>query len=145
MNITIIHGSERKGSYHIARQFVEKLASQPVSISEFFLPKDMSSFCVGCANCFSKGEAFCPHYSQIEPIRLTIEKAEVIVFTTPVYVLRTSGQMKALLDHFAFQFMTHRPNAKMFSKIAVIFNRRGRWNKGRYERHCHQSEILGRG
>lgn len=123
MNITIIHGSERKGStYNIAKLFVENITSQQDSITEFFLPKDMSSFCAGCANCFSKGETFCPHYEQVEPIRFAIENADVIVFTTPVYVLRTSGQMKTLLDHFAFLFMTHRPNPKMFSKIAVIFS-----------------------
>jgi hypothetical protein len=28
--------------------------------------------------------------------------------------------MKALLDHFAFQFMAHRPNKLMFSKAALI-------------------------
>lgn len=123
MNITIIHGSERKGStYNIAKLFVQTLASDQDHIAEFFLPRDMSSFCVGCANCFSKGEAFCPHYGQVEPIRLAIEKADVVVFTTPVYVMRTSGQMKTLLDHFAFQFMTHRPNPSMFSKIAVVFS-----------------------
>jgi multimeric flavodoxin WrbA len=82
----------------------------------------MDSFCVGCANCFSKGEAACPHYEKVEPIRAAIEQADVVVFTTPVYVLRVSGQMKTLLDHFAFLFMTHRPNPAMFSKTAVIFS-----------------------
>jgi len=92
------------------------------SVSEFFLPAAMPSFCAGCCNCFSKGESYCPHYDYVEPIRAALEKSDVIVFTTPVYVLRTSGQMKTLLDHFAFQFMTHRPNPAMFSKIAVVFS-----------------------
>ena len=123
MNITIIHGSERKGStYNIAKFFVQGLISETDTVIEFFLPKDMGAFCIGCANCFSKGESFCPHFKQIEPIRRAIEQADIVVFTTPVYVLRTSGQMKTLLDHFAFLFMTHRPNPKMFSKIAVIFS-----------------------
>lgn len=123
MRITVIHGSNRKGStYHVAKQFVTNFAAPADEVTEFFLPKDMSAFCTGCANCFSKGEEFCPHFQQVEPIRLAIEAAEVVVFTTPVYVLRTSGQMKALLDHFAFLYMTHRPSPKMFSKIAVIFS-----------------------
>jgi multimeric flavodoxin WrbA len=82
----------------------------------------MGSFCIGCANCFSKGEAFCPHYEKVEPIRSAMEQADIVVFTTPVYVLRAPGQMKTLLDHFAFLFMTHRPNPAMFSKTAVIFS-----------------------
>ena len=123
MHITVIHGSERRGStYHIAGLFIRNLVSQGDTVTEFFLPGDMSSFCVGCCCCFAKGETFCPHYEQVEPIRLAMEKADLMVFTTPVYVLRTSGQMKALLDHFAFLFMTHRPNPKMFSKAAVIFS-----------------------
>ena len=123
MNITIIHGSNRHGrTYNIAKLFIEHLKTEQSQIKEFFLPRDMSSFCIGCTNCFAKGEAFCPHYEQVEPIRLAIEKADIVVFTTPVYVLRASGQMKTLLDHFGFQFMVHRPNQTMFSKIAVIFS-----------------------
>jgi multimeric flavodoxin WrbA len=89
-------------------------------LAEFFLPKDMDEFCIGCSNCFSKGEQFCPHYAKVEPIRRAIENADLVIFTTPVYVLRTSGQMKTLLDHFAFQFMAHRPNKAMFSKASLI-------------------------
>jgi len=123
MNITIIHGSERKGStYNIAKLFVQNLISENDTVTEFFLPKDMGAFCIGCTSCFYKGEAYCPHFEQVEPIRLAIEQADVVIFTTPVYALRASGQMKALLDHFSFLFMTHRPNPKMFFKIAVIFS-----------------------
>ncbi len=47
-------------------------------------------------------------------------KADLIIFSSPVYVLRVSGQMKALLDHFAFQFMIHRPAGEMFRKMALV-------------------------
>jgi Multimeric flavodoxin WrbA len=123
MNVTIIYGNQRKGStYNIAQLFLKKLMSANDNLTEFFLPEAMPSFCFGCCNCFAKGEEYCPHYDYVEPIRSAMEKSDVIVFTTPVYVLRTSGQMKTLLDHFAFQFMTHRPNPAMFSKTAVIFS-----------------------
>jgi multimeric flavodoxin WrbA len=123
VTVTVIHGSERQGStYNIAKLFIQKLVSEQDKKIEFLLPRDMNSFCVGCANCFLKGESFCPHYEMIEPIRRAMEEADIVIFTTPVYVLRTSGQMKTLLDHFAFLFMTHRPNPTMFSKTAVIFS-----------------------
>jgi multimeric flavodoxin WrbA len=47
-------------------------------------------------------------------------EADLLIFASPVYVLRATGQMKTLLDHFAFQFMIHRPNEKMFGKTALI-------------------------
>jgi multimeric flavodoxin WrbA len=121
MNIVAIYGSERKGStYHIVQMFLERLRSEKDSLTEFFLPKDMPHFCVGCCNCFAKGEAHCPHHLAVAPIREAMRKADLIILSSPVYVLRVSGQMKALLDHFAFQFMIHRPPEEMFSKTALV-------------------------
>jgi multimeric flavodoxin WrbA len=121
MNIVAIYGSERKGStYHIVQMFLERLRSEEDSLTEFFLPRDMPHFCVGCSNCFAKGEAHCPHHQAVAPIQEAMRKADLIIFSSPVYVLRVSGQMKTLLDHFAFQFMIHRPPEEMFSKTALV-------------------------
>ncbi|MEA5060003.1 MAG: NAD(P)H-dependent oxidoreductase [Candidatus Pelethousia sp.] len=121
MHITAIYGSEKKGStYHIAKLFIEKIQGERDTLTEIFLPRDLNQFCVGCCNCFSKGEQFCPHFRQVEPIRKAIEQADLVIFTTPVYALRASGQMKVLLDHLSFQYMTHRPNQTMFEKTALI-------------------------
>ncbi|MGG5460191.1 NAD(P)H-dependent oxidoreductase [Clostridium sp. B9] len=49
-----------------------------------------------------------------------MEKSDLIIFATPVFVYHVTGQMKTLLDHFAFQWMIHRPNEKMFKKQALI-------------------------
>ena len=123
MNITIIHGSERQGStYHIAQAFVDHLKTEGDTVTSFFLPRDMNAFCIGCAQCFSAGEQACPHAAQTEPIHQAMVEADLLIFTTPVYVLRASGQMKTLLDHFAYLFMTHRPDKQMFSKTAVVFS-----------------------
>jgi len=124
MRITVINGSERRGStYNIAKLLASRLLTADDDIvMEFFLPRDISSFCAGCFTCFSKGETFCPHAGQVEPIHRAIVDADVVVFTTPVYAMRASGQMKALLDHFSYLFMTHRPEPAMFSKIAVIIS-----------------------
>lgn len=75
MKIAIIHGQSHKGStYHIARMLAEKLNGE---ITEFFLPKDFNSYCVGCTNCFVKSEALCPHYEQLKPITEAIDNADV--------------------------------------------------------------------
>ncbi len=123
MKIAVIYGTEHRGStYSICQLFLERLQPEISEITEFFLPKDMPNFCRGCSSCFTIGEKACPHYNQVNPIREAIEKADLIIFTSPVYVFHVSGQMKTLLDHFGFQWMVHRPNKTMFSKMALVIS-----------------------
>lgn len=120
MKITIIHGQSHKGStYHIAKKLSEKLEGE---VTEFFLPRDFGSFCVGCTNCFGKSEALCPHYEKLRPITDAIDTADVIILASPVYVYHSTGAMKAFLDHYGYRWMVHRPEEKMFSKQAVCIS-----------------------
>ncbi len=120
MKIVLIHGQSHKGStYHIAGMLAEKLEGE---ISEFFLPRDFHSFCVGCMNCFVKSETLCPHYEQLRPITETIVQADVIILASPVYVYHMTGAMKAFLDHYGYRFMVHRPEESMFKKQAVCIS-----------------------
>jgi len=121
MKTVIIYGVEHKGSnYNAVQLFKKQLNISEDNLTEYYLPKDMPHFCLGCNSCFLKGENTCPHQNYITPIKEAIRNAELIVFASPVYVLHVTGQMKALLDHFGFQFMAHRPNKSMFSKTALI-------------------------
>ncbi len=119
MKTVIIHGQSHKGtSYHVGRALVDQLGSKE-DITEFFLPKDMPHFCCGCYRCM-KSSDLCPHYEWIKPIMQSMEEADLLVFTTPVYCLRTSGAMKALLDHLFIQWISHRPKQEMYYKRAVV-------------------------
>ena len=72
VNITIVHGQSHKGStYHIAKILSEKLKGE---VTEFFLPRDFHSFCVGCTNCFGKSETLCPHFESLKPITEALDK-----------------------------------------------------------------------
>lgn len=120
MKIVIIHGQNHKGStYHISRMLAEKLDGE---IKEFFLPTDFDKFCIGCCNCFTKGENTCPHFEYLRPITTAIDESDVIILASPVYVFHVSGAMKSLLDHYGYRWMVHRPNEAMFSKIAVCIS-----------------------
>ena len=121
MKTVIIYGAEHKGStYNAVQSFKNQLDICDEELTEYFLPNDMPHFCIGCNNCFMKGEGLCPHQNYITPIKNAMQNAELLIFASPVYVFHVTGQMKALLDHFAFQFMAHRPNGSMFSKTALI-------------------------
>lgn len=120
MKITIIHGQSHKGStYHIAKMLADKLDGE---VTEFFLPKDFDSFCVGCTGCFMKSETLCPHYNKLKPITDAMDDSDVIILASPVYVYHVTGSMKAFLDHYGYRWMVHRPEEKMFSKQAVCIS-----------------------
>ena len=120
MKVIIISGTSHKGSsYNIGRLIAEKISS-PENISEVFLPRDFGEFCCGCTNCFIKGEQNCPHFDKLHPITELIDSSDTIIMTSPVYVYHATGQMKALLDHYGYRWMAHRPDEKMFCKQAVV-------------------------
>ncbi len=120
MKIVLINGTNHKGStYHIARQLADKLKGET---TEFFLPRDFDEFCLGCTTCFVKGEEYCPHHSKIEKITKALLEADVIILDSPVYVYHASGAMKALLDHYGYMWMSHRPEESMFKKQGVVIS-----------------------
>ena len=122
MKVVVINGQNHKGStWHIGRMLAEKL-TVPEDITEFFLPRDMPHFCLGCTQCFMKSETLCPHAAQLAPITAAMDAADVLIFTSPVYVYHATGSMKAFLDHYGWRWMPHRPEAKMFTKQGVVIS-----------------------
>jgi len=120
MRIVVINGTEKHGvTYKLKEQFLEKFKTI-AEIQEFYLPKDCPAFCIGCTSCFMRGENTCKDYSYINTIEKSLLQADLIVMTSPSYVMHATGAMKALLDHFGYRWMPHRPALEMFGKRAVI-------------------------
>ena len=119
MKIVVINGTEKRGvTYRLKEIFLEQFKS--AEITEYYLPKDCPSFCVGCTSCFLKGENDCKDFIYINAIEKSITESDLVIMTSPAYVMHASGAMKALLDHFAYRWMPHRPAPEMFGKRAVI-------------------------
>ncbi len=119
MKITVINGTEKRGvTYKLKEMFLETFKGS--EITEYYLPKDCPSFCAGCTSCFLKGENTCKDYSYVSAIEKSLLEADLIVMTSPAYVMHASGGMKALLDHLGYRWMPHRPAKEMFGKRAVI-------------------------
>lgn len=120
MNITVINGTEKHGvTYRLKEVFLSDFRGK-ASITEYYLPKDCPNFCNGCVSCIVKGEGACKDAEYIKRIEKSLLEADLIVMTSPAYVFHTTGAMKALLDHFAYRWMPHRPASEMFGKRAVI-------------------------
>jgi multimeric flavodoxin WrbA len=121
MKITVINGNARHGStWNCKELFCKELAKyEELEVTEFVMPKDAPDPCVGCYNCFYKGENNCPHSDQVQPIVAALVSADLIIITSPVYALDVSGGLKLLLDHLCYMWMSHRPNPSMFHKAAL--------------------------
>lgn len=120
MKIVLIHGQNHKGSScQIGRMLSEQFADREVS--EFFLPRDLNHFCLGCYRCIEKEEN-CPYYPEKRRIMDRVEEADLLIFTTPTYCMRASAPMKSFLDLTFPYWMVHRPRASMFSKKAVVIS-----------------------
>ena len=124
MNILTIMGTPHKGNTRaITDLFLEEFKGN--EFDEIVLPNDFSNFCYGCANCILKGESECPHYEEVSKIVSKIEKADLIILATPVFVGSCTSGMKALLDHLAYMWLVHRPNDNMFKKVGLIITTAG--------------------
>ena len=120
MKITVINGTEIRGcTFAMKEQFLLAMGDGN-TVTEYFLPKDCPAFCAGCKSCIAKGMGACPHAQYTTPIWDSIVSADLLVFVSPTYVFHATGQMKALLDHFAPKWMPHSPDAAMFHKQAVV-------------------------
>ena len=120
MVIAVINGQNHKGStYNIGKCLVDKLGESEVH--EFFLPRDLNHFCSGCCSCI-KDESLCPFFEEKRKIMDVVDRADLIIFTTPTYCMRTSAQMKAFIDLNFTYWMIHKPRSSMFSKKAVVIS-----------------------
>ena len=120
MKITVINGTEKHGvTYKLKEIFLDALREK-AEITEFYLPKDCPSFCVGCTTCFRGDQNKCKDAEYTQKIEKALLEADLLVFTSPAYVFHVTGAMKAMLDHFGYRWMPHRPAKEMFGKRAVI-------------------------
>ena len=120
MKITVINGTEKHGiTYKLKEIFLDELRGDD-DITEFYLPRDCPEFCAGCTTCFLHDEHKCKDAEYVQAIEKTLLEADLLVFTSPAYVFHATGAMKAMLDHFGYRWMPHRPAKEMFGKRAVI-------------------------
>jgi len=121
MKVVMLNGQNHKGStYHIGKKIFDKLPGDN-EIKEFFFPRDLNHFCLGCYSCIEDMSA-CPFYAEKEAIIRAIDEADILIVTTPTYCMHMSASLKAFFDMTFDLWMSHRPMKSMFSKRAVIIS-----------------------
>ena len=122
MRILLIHGQNHRGTTcNMGRMLAQRLMGEKGAMEEFFLPRDLNGFCLGCGRCI-EDEAACPYWKYKQPLLAAMERADVFILTTPNYCLAPSAAMKSFLDMFFDLWMVHRPKAWMFTKRAVVLS-----------------------
>ncbi|MGN0169486.1 MAG: flavodoxin family protein [Lachnospiraceae bacterium] len=121
MKIVFIHGQNHKGStWNVANLLLQKITGEK-EVKEFFLPRDLNHFCVGCYSCLEGWEK-CPFWEDKQPIDEAMNEADLLILTTPNYCMMPSAPMKAFLDLFFTNWLSHKPRESMFRKRAVVIS-----------------------
>ena len=93
MNIVMLNGQNHQGStYRIGRMIADKISGDN-ELREFFFPKDLNHFCMGCYRCIEDEKA-CPYYEEKKVILDAIEEADVLIATTPTYCKSDSNPLE---------------------------------------------------
>lgn len=97
-NVLIISTSPRKGSNSeaLAFEFAKGAVSTGNHVEQISLTDKNINFCRGCFACQKTKR--CVIRDDADQIEQKMEKADVIVFATPIYYYEMSGQMKTMLD-----------------------------------------------
>lgn len=100
-NILVLTGSPRThgNSDLLANAFIKGIQSKGHTAIKFETALKTIHGCKACNTCWSRGTACSFHdgFSELEPL---LEKADVIVFTSPLYWFGMSAQIKAVIDKF---------------------------------------------
>jgi multimeric flavodoxin WrbA len=123
VNILVIMGSPRKGNTYRAVQQIESAMQALGDVEfEYLMLKDANlAQCLGCFVCFDRGEEHCPNKDDASEIEEKMQKADGVIFATPVYGMNVSGLFKTFVDRLAYIF--HRP--RFFDKKALLVSTTG--------------------
>jgi len=101
MNILAINGSPHGslGNTDLVLQpLLKGMESAGATIETIYLDKLNIKHCIGCFNCWFKTPGKCIHNDDMPPLLEKLANADLIIYTTPLYVFSMSGLMKDFLD-----------------------------------------------
>ncbi len=134
MKILFLTGSFRaKGNTSRINSLLQDLLSRHgaqtgmgMEISTINLAESGLTYCHGCRVCFDRGETHCPYWNEVAPVKAAMQKADVWILASPVYVDDISGLMKTFLDRMAH--VNHRP--EFAGKYAFLLTTSGTGSSG---------------
>lgn len=119
--ILIISGSARKkgDGFKMTESLIKRFADEGKFEWEYLFLNDYEiKGCIGCRVCIKRNEEMCPLKDDLLNIVSKMNEADGFVFTTPVYSMAITSQMKAFIDRS--NYLLHRPT--MIGKPTIIIS-----------------------
>lgn len=108
--ILVLTGSPRKGgnSDLLADAFIQGAARSGHIVERFDAGRKKIMGCKACNTCFKKGNA-CSFDDDFNSLASLLEKADAVVFVTPLYWFTFTAQLKAAIDKMYSFTLVQRP------------------------------------
>ena len=118
-NILVLTGSPRENgnSTLLANAFIEGARTSGNEVTSFDAGKMKVNGCDACSACSVEG-ATCPFNDDFTKLIPSLEKADIIVFCTPLYYFTFPSQLKSVIDRLCFFASGHR-NLKIKESILI--------------------------
>ncbi|GFR34354.1 flavodoxin family protein [Thermobrachium celere] len=106
MNIVVLNGSyNKKGTtYKLLEKFINKIDGKKHSIYLINTYDLNINYCIGCRNCEKTGECI---YRDMDNLYEIIEKADLVVISSPVYFGSFTSPLKVLIDRLQVIYAKH--------------------------------------
>lgn len=98
LNILAIYGSHRRGhnSDMIVDKILEGIGNDNVKVEKIFASSPDIKACTACEGCYKLGR--CVIKDGMQPVYQAIDKADIVISSSPVYFYTVTSDMKKLID-----------------------------------------------
>lgn len=98
INVLAIYGSHRRGknSDILLDKLLEGIGSDGVSVEKIYASSQGIKSCTACESCYKLGR--CVIKDEMQQVYQIIDKADIIIASSPVYFYTVTTQMKKLID-----------------------------------------------
>ena len=98
INILAIYGSHRRGqnSDTLADKILEGIGSDGVSVEKIYASVPGIKSCTACEGCYKLGR--CVIKDEMQQVYQAIDKADIVISSSPVYFYTVTSDMKKLID-----------------------------------------------
>lgn len=119
-NILVLIGSARVGgnSYLLADALIKGAIQSGHEVVKYEVGNKNIKGCIGCDTCFSKG-APCSFDDDFNNLASQIEKADVIVFATPIYWYTFPSNLKGVIDKM-YSFIIGKKKINIKESILLV-------------------------
>ncbi|HYE81815.1 MAG TPA: flavodoxin family protein [Clostridia bacterium] len=98
INVLAIYGSHRRGqnSDILLDKVLEGIGKDDVSVRKIYASEPDIKSCTACEGCYKLGK--CVIKDDMQEVYQTIDKADIIIASSPVYFYTVTSHMKKLID-----------------------------------------------